>query len=147
VCSGRDAPVSALQSSMGNGDFFTGSAEGNRLMNKRQFYHRVTSGIIGCAYGCSNIGVSTTYKRAIPRMCTPPGLNRELQRRARSNGDSTTVSAEGNRLMNERVPHHWVVSGVPRDAQTPASRSHQSVQTLGCVSDSDRTPAHRRARE
>ena len=29
----------------GNGDFFTGSAEGNRLMNKRQFYHRVSSGV------------------------------------------------------------------------------------------------------
>ena len=29
----------------GNGDFFTGSAEGNRLMNKRQFYHRVISGV------------------------------------------------------------------------------------------------------
>ena len=35
--------------------------------------------------------------------------------------------------MNERVSHHRVVSGVPRDAQTPASRSHKSVQTLGCV--------------
>ena len=29
----------------GNGDLFTGSAEGNRLMNKRQFYHRVLSGV------------------------------------------------------------------------------------------------------
>ena len=47
---------------------FNLSAEGNRLMNKRQ-----SSGVIGCAYGCSNIGVSTTYKRAIPRMCTRPG--------------------------------------------------------------------------
>ena len=45
--------------------------------------------------------------------------------------------------MNERVPHHRVVSGVLRDAQTPASRSHKSVQTLGCVSDSDRTPRTR----
>ena len=50
-----------------------------------------------------------------------------------SNGYSATVSAEGNRLMNERVPHHRVVSGVLRDTQTPASRSHTSVQTLGCV--------------
>jgi hypothetical protein len=42
------------------------------------------------------------------------------------------VSAEGHCSVNERVSHHRVVSGVPRDAQTPASRSHKSVQTLGC---------------
>ena len=35
--------------------------------------------------------------------------------------------------MNERASHHRVVSGVLRDAQTPASRSYKSVQTLGCV--------------
>ena len=29
----------------GNGYLFAGSAEGNRLMNKRQFYHRVLSGV------------------------------------------------------------------------------------------------------
>ena len=29
----------------GNGYFFTGSAEGNRLMNERQFYHRLLSGV------------------------------------------------------------------------------------------------------
>ena len=29
----------------GNGDFFMGSAEGNRLMNKKQLYHRVLSGV------------------------------------------------------------------------------------------------------
>ena len=34
------------------------------------------------------------------------------------NGYSTTVSAEGNRLMNERASHHRVVPGVRRDAQT-----------------------------
>ena len=43
------------------------------------------------------------------------------------------MSAEEYRSVNERVSHHRVVSGVPRDAQTPASRSHKSVQTLGCV--------------
>ena len=47
------------------------------------------------------------------------------------------MSAEGNRLMNERVSHHRVVSGVPRDAQTPAFWSHTSVQTLVCVLRSD----------
>ena len=47
------------------------------------------------------------------------------------------VSAEGNRLMNERVSHHRVVSGVPRDAQTPAFWAHTSVQTLVCVLRSD----------
>ena len=49
------------------------------------------------------------------------------------NGYSTTVSAEGNRLMNERVSHHRVVSGVRMDAQTPASWSHTRVKTLACV--------------
>ena len=39
-----------------------------------------------------------------------------------SNGYSTTVSAEGNRLVNERVHHHRVVQGVLRDAQTQANR-------------------------
>ena len=34
------------------------------------------------------------------------------------NGYSTTVSAEGNRLMNERASYHRVVLGVRRDAQT-----------------------------
>ena len=34
------------------------------------------------------------------------------------NGYSTTVSAEGSRLMNERASHHRVVPGVRRDAQT-----------------------------
>ena len=66
-----------------------------------------------------------------------PGERGESQRRARSNGYSTTVSAEGNRLMNELVPHHRVVSGVPRDAQTSASWPHKSVQTLVCVIGSD----------
>ena len=47
------------------------------------------------------------------------------------------MSAEGNRLMNERVPHHRVVLGVPMDAQTPASWSHTRVQTLVCVLRSD----------
>ena len=55
--------------------------------------------------------------------CIPSGvcsdrMNRELQTRARSNGYSCMVSAEGNHLMNERVSHHRVVSGVLRDAQT-----------------------------
>ena len=46
VCSGRDAPESAHIAELdGNGDFFMGSTEGNRLMNKRQFYHRVLSGV------------------------------------------------------------------------------------------------------
>ena len=39
--------------------------------------------------------------------------------------------------MNERVPHHRVVLGVPMDAQTPASWSHTRVQTLVCVLRSD----------
>jgi hypothetical protein len=64
-------------------------------------------------------------------------MNRELQTRARSNGYSTTGSAEGNRLMNERVSHHRVVPGVRREAQTSAPRSHEIVQTLVCVIESD----------
>ena len=76
------------------------------------------------------------------KACSPSDVcsarvNRELQTRARSNSYSTTVSAEGNRLMSERVPHHRVVPGVRRDAQTSASRSHTSVHTLWCVLKSD----------
>ena len=72
-----------------------------------------------------------------PLVCARVGMNRELQTRARSNGYSTTGSAEGNRLMNERVSHHRVVPDVPRDTQTSACRSHESVQTLVCVIGSD----------
>ena len=53
----------------------------------------------------------------------------------RSNGYSCMVSAERNRLMNERVPHHRVASGVPRDAQTPAIRPLPHVQTANACSD------------
>jgi hypothetical protein len=35
--------------------------------------------------------------------------------------------------VNERVSHYRVVSGVPRDAQTPVYRPHISVNTLKCV--------------
>ena len=50
--------------------------------------------------------------------------------------------------MNERVSHHRVVPGLPRDAHTPASRSHQSVQTLSrCVSDSDEPESYRHGLE
>ena len=35
-----------------------------------------------------------------------------------NNGYSVAVSAEEYRSVNERVPHHRVVSGVLRDAQT-----------------------------
>ena len=40
-------------------------------------------------------------------------------------------------MMNERVSHHRVASGVRRDAQASASRSHTSVQTLWCVLELD----------
>ena len=56
---------------------------------------------------------------------------------ARSNGYSAMVSAESHGLENERLSHHRVVLGVLRDAQTSASRSHKSVQTLWCVLKSD----------
>ena len=49
------------------------------------------------------------------------------------NGYSVTVSAEGHGSVNELVPHHRVVSGVVRDAQTSALWSHTRVQSLGCV--------------
>ena len=45
-------------------------------------------------------------------------MNRELQRRARSNGYSVMVSAEEHGSVNELVPHHRVVLDVVRDAQT-----------------------------
>ena len=64
---------------------------------------------------------------------------RTLQRTGEleSNGYQVTVSAEGNRSVNEWVSHHRVVSGVPRNAQTLAPRSHEIVQTLVCVIGSD----------
>ena len=53
-------------------------------------------------------------------------VNRELQRRARSNGYSVMVSAEPEEhgSVNELVPYHRVVSGVVSYAQTSASRLH-----------------------
>ena len=57
-------------------------------------------------------------------------INRELQRRARGNGYSVTVSTEGHGSVNERVLHHWVVSGVLGDAQTSAIESLTRVQKL-----------------
>ena len=82
-------------------------------MNKRQFYHRVLSGVhMDAQYRCLDANVQASS----PSHVCSARVNRELQRRARSNGYSTTVSAEGNHLMNERVSHHRVVSGVPRDA-------------------------------
>ena len=86
--------------------------------------------IIRCAYGCSHIGVSTTYKRAVPRMVCSARVNRELQRRARSNGYSVMVSAEEHGLVNELVPHHRVVSGVVRDAQSNISVSAALKRTV-----------------
>ena len=90
------------------------------MNTRQQLYPRVLSGV---PYECSNIGVSTTYKRAVPSDVCSAQVNRELQRRARSNGYSTTVSAEGYRLMNELVSHHRAVSDEPRDTQTSACRT------------------------
>ena len=47
------------------------------------------------------------------------------------------VSAESHGLENEPLSHHRVVLSVLRDAQTSASRSHKSVQSLWCVLESD----------
>ena len=89
-------------------------------------------GSVGCAYGCSDIGVSNNVQACSPSDVCSARMNRELQRRARSNSYSTTVSAEGNRLMNERVSHHRVVSDVRRDAQASASRTerYSSADTI-----------------
>ena len=57
-------------------------------------------------------------------------VSRELQRRARSNGYSVTVSAEEHGSVNELVPHHRVVSGVVMDAQTSVFESRTRVQKL-----------------
>ena len=45
-------------------------------------------------------------------------LYRVLSAGLEGNGYSVTVSAEEYLSVNERVPHHRVVSGVLRDAQT-----------------------------
>ena len=95
-------------------------------MNKRQFYHRIRVCVWMLKHRCLD-----NVQACSPSDVCSARVNRELQRRARSNGSSTTVSAEGNRLMNERVSHHRVVPGVRRDAQTSAFRSHtSSVHTL-----------------
>ena len=46
----------------------------------------LSSGSIGCAYGCSNTGVLVAYTRENPRVRARVRMNRELQRQARSNG-------------------------------------------------------------
>ena len=117
------------------------ATKGHRSVNERVFHRCSTIVRVGCAQGYSNIGVSAVNKRADPLVCVIGSDEQSAESytdtRARSNGYSTTVSAEGNRLMNERVSHHRVVSGVLRDAQTSAYRSHKRVQTLWCVLESD----------
>ena len=43
---------------------------------------------------------------------------------------AVTVSTEGHGSVNERVLHHWVVSGVLGDAQTSVIESRTRVQKL-----------------
>ena len=87
-------------------------------MNERVSHHRVVPGLPRDAH--TPASRSHQSVQTLSRCVSDSDEHRELQTRARSNanGYSCMVSAEGNRLMNERVPHHWVVSGVLRDAQT-----------------------------
>ena len=106
-------------------------------MNERVSHHRVVSGLPRDAYTPASRSHQSVQTLRCVSDSDEQRVTQSLQTRARSNGYSCMVSAEGNRLMNERVPHHRVVSDVLRDAQTPAPWSHTSVQTLGCVLRSD----------
>ena len=99
-------------------------------MNERVPHHRVVPGVLMDA----QTSASRSHTSVQTLGCARVAMH-QSQRTAEleGNGYSTTVSAEGNRLMNERASHHRVVPGVRRDAQTSASRSHTSVQTLGCA--------------
>ena len=87
-------------------------------MNERVSHHRVVS----CLPRDAQTPASRSHKSVQTLGCVislfVPQRTGELE----SNGYSTTVSAEGNRLVNERVHHHRVVQGVLRDAQTQANR-------------------------
>ena len=83
-------------------------------MNERVSHHRVVSDVLRDAQTPAPWSHTSVQTLGV---CSDR-MNRELQTWARSNGYSRMVSVEGNRLMNERVSHHRVVSGVLRDAQT-----------------------------
>ena len=89
-------------------------------MNERVPHHRVVSDVLRDA----QTSASRSHKSVQTLVCVIGSAveQRVTDTRARSNGYSTTVSAEGNRLMSELVSHHRAVSGVPRDTQTSACR-------------------------
>jgi hypothetical protein len=131
MCSDQMHQTGVIRSSNGNGYSVMVSAESHGLVNGRVSHHRVVLGVLRDAQtpvhrphtsvqtlGCARI-----------RRCTID----VCRGGARSNGYSAMVSAESHGLENERMPHHLVVLGVLRDAQTSASRSHKSVQTLECA--------------
>ena len=99
-------------------------------MNERASHHRVVQDVRRDAQTSASRSHTSVQTLGCARVAM-----QHSQRTAEleGNGYSTTVSAEGNRLMNERVSHHRVVSGVRMDAQTPASWSHTRVKTLACV--------------
>ena len=111
----------------------TVSAESHGLVNERVSHHRVVLGVLRDA----QIPAYRPHTSVQTLGCARIRCTRRVRGGARSNGYSVMVSAESHGLVNERVSHHRVVLGVLRDAQTSASRSHKSVQTLVCVIGSD----------
>ena len=133
MCSDQMHQTGASRSSEYNGYSVTVSAESHGLVNERVSHHRVVLGVLRDA----QIPAYRPHTSVQTLGCARIRCTRRVRGGARSNGYSVMVSAESHGLVNERVSHRRVVLGVLRDAQTSASRSHKSVQTLVCVIGSD----------
>ena len=96
-------------------------------MIERQFYLRVVSGVLRVAQASACPGRILAHS---PSDVCSGWMSREFavwsysETRSTCNGYSVIVSAEGHGSVNELVAHHLVLSGVLRDAQTPANRHH-----------------------
>ena len=102
------------------------SAQGYLSVIEWQIYHRVVSGVLRDAQTLP----SQQHTSVQTLGCARAAMHQSAQSREfEGNSYSCTGSAEGNRLMNEGQLYHRVVSGVLRDAQTSASRSHTRVQS------------------
>ena len=101
-------------------------------MIERQFYLRVVSGVLRVAQASACPGRILAHS---PSDVCSGLMNREFavwsysETRSTCNGYSVIVSAEGHGSVNELVAHHLVLSGVLRDAQTPANR-HRSYTCI-----------------
>ena len=107
------------------------SAEGHGSVNERVPHHRVVLPMD------AQTPVYRPHTSVQTLKCVLNRMHQTVRGGARSNGYSAMVSAESHGLVIERVSHHRGLLGVLRDAQTLASQSLKSVQTLWCVLKSD----------